>query len=41
MNERADQLARDGIAAVRSGAVGALSPKEPKATRLFTEKDGG
>ena len=41
MNERADQLARDGIAAVRSGAIGALSPKEPKAAKLFTEKDGG
>jgi ribonuclease HI len=25
MNERADELAREGIAAVRSGAVGALS----------------
>jgi ribonuclease HI len=25
-NERADQLARDGIAAVRSGAIGALTP---------------
>jgi ribonuclease HI len=27
MNERADQLARDGIAAVRAGAIGALSPR--------------
>jgi ribonuclease HI len=27
-NERADQLAREGIAAVRSGAIGALSPAE-------------
>jgi ribonuclease HI len=29
MNERADQLARDGIAAVRAGAHGALSDKPP------------
>src|SRR3977135_840287 len=28
MNERADQLARDGIKAIRAGAVGALSPKK-------------
>jgi len=27
MNERADVLAREGIAAVRSGALGALSDK--------------
>ena len=27
MNERADVLAREGIAAVRSGALGALSEK--------------
>jgi ribonuclease HI len=30
LNERADQLARDGIAAVRSGAVGALSASPPR-----------
>jgi len=29
MNERADQLARDGIAAIRAGAVGALSKSPP------------
>jgi ribonuclease HI len=27
MNERADQLARDGITAVRAGALGALAPR--------------
>jgi ribonuclease HI len=27
MNERADQLAREGIAAIRAGAIGALSPE--------------
>jgi hypothetical protein len=27
MNERADELARDAVAAVRSGAIGALSEK--------------
>jgi ribonuclease HI len=29
MNERADLLAREGIAAVRAGAIGALSDKPP------------
>ena len=29
LNERADVLAREGIAAVRSGAIGALSEKPP------------
>jgi hypothetical protein len=29
MNERADVLAREAIAAVRSGALGALSEKPP------------
>jgi ribonuclease HI len=29
MNERADQLAREGIAAVRSGALGALTGRKP------------
>jgi ribonuclease HI len=29
MNERADLLAREGIAAVRSGAIGALAEKPP------------
>ncbi len=37
MNERADQLARDGIAAVRAGAIGALSPSR----KLFTKKGEG
>ena len=31
MNERADQLARDGIAAIRSGAIGALTRPPPHA----------
>jgi ribonuclease HI len=26
LNERADELAREGIAAIRSGATGALTP---------------
>src|SRR5262245_4464615 len=30
LNERADELAREGIAAVRAGAIGALSAVEPK-----------
>jgi ribonuclease HI len=30
-NERADALAREGIVAVRSGAVGALTPNAPGA----------
>ena len=30
LNERADELARAGIAAVRAGAIGALSPAESK-----------
>jgi ribonuclease HI len=38
LNERADQLARDGIAAVRAGALGALSPTPPVAPKLFTKK---
>jgi hypothetical protein len=29
MNERADELARAGIAAVRAGALGALSDEPP------------
>jgi ribonuclease HI len=29
-NERADELAREGLAAVRAGAVGALTPQPPK-----------
>jgi ribonuclease HI len=37
LNERADQLARDGIAAVRAGALGALSSTPPGA-KLFTKK---
>jgi ribonuclease HI len=38
MNERADQLARDGIAAVRAGAIGALSPSRPPDGKLFSKK---
>jgi ribonuclease HI len=30
LNERADELAREGIAAVRAGAIGALSAANPK-----------
>jgi ribonuclease HI len=42
LNERADQLARDGIAAVRAGALGALSPPQPpSAAKLFTKKSKG
>ena len=33
MNERADELAREGIAAIRAGAIGALSSSEPPAIR--------
>jgi ribonuclease HI len=40
MNERADQLARDGIAAVRSGAIGALSSGDAPA-KLFSKKREG
>jgi ribonuclease HI len=38
MNERADQLARDAIVAVRAGALGALSSKPPPTAKLFTKK---
>jgi len=41
VNERADQLARDGIAAVRAGAIGALSPSGPPDGQLFTKKAEG
>jgi ribonuclease HI len=41
MNERADQLARDGIAAVRAGAMGALSPSRPPDGKLFSMKGEG
>jgi ribonuclease HI len=30
LNERADALARQAIAAVRAGAAGALTPNEPR-----------
>jgi ribonuclease HI len=33
LNERADQLAREGIAAARSGAAGALAPQPARAAR--------
>ena len=38
LNERADQLARDGIAAVRAGALGALCSTPPRAANLFAKK---
>jgi ribonuclease HI len=38
MNERADQLARDGIAAIRSGAIGALTSAPPPAARRSSKK---
>ena len=41
MNERADQLARDGIAAVRAGTMGALSPSRPPDGKLFSKKGEG
>jgi ribonuclease HI len=31
-NERADELARNGIAAIRAGALGALTPEAPERT---------
>ncbi|MGH6767878.1 MAG: ribonuclease HI [Xanthobacteraceae bacterium] len=40
LNERADQLARDGIAAIRAGAIGALTPAEPAANKR-DDKTGG
>jgi ribonuclease HI len=38
LNERADQLARDGIAAVRAGAAGATSPKRALGSEPFARK---
>ncbi len=38
LNERADQLARDGIAAARAGAAGALAGEHARAERLLTAK---
>jgi ribonuclease HI len=38
-NERADQLARDAIVAIRAGAVGALSPHSPPVPRGSKRKD--
>ncbi len=38
MNERADQLARDAIAAVRSGTIGALSPEHVRADKRVPRK---
>jgi ribonuclease HI len=40
LNERADQLAREAIAAVRSGALGTLSEGHARAERLFSTKKG-
>ncbi len=39
MNERADQLARDAIVAVRSGAIGALSPEHARADKPVPRKN--
>jgi ribonuclease HI len=38
LNERADTLAREAIAAVRSGALGALAKARPQAEKLFTSR---
>ncbi len=40
-NERADQLARDGIAAIRAGAIGALTPTESPAPSHVVPKKSG
>lgn len=40
-NERADQLARDGIAAIRAGAVGALTPTAASGVTGTGRRDGG
>jgi ribonuclease HI len=37
-NERADELAREGIAAIRSGAIGALRSTEPSVPKHMTRK---
>jgi ribonuclease HI len=37
-NERADELAREGIAAIRAGAIGALTSTEPSGPRPMTRK---
>jgi ribonuclease HI len=38
LNERADALAREAIAAVRAGAMGALAKPRPEADKLFTSR---
>jgi ribonuclease HI len=38
LNERADELAREGIVAVRAGAIGTLSPA-PKGNSLPRDDD--
>ena len=40
LNERADELAREGIAAVRSGALGALSAEGPPNKNPLPAKRG-
>jgi ribonuclease HI len=40
MNERADQLAREGLAAVRAGATGALTSRAPDAITAKRDKRG-
>ena len=37
-NERADELAREGIAAIRAGAIGALTSSEPPAPKRTPRK---
>jgi ribonuclease HI len=39
LNERADQLARDAISAIRSGAVGALTQGRVRADRSAVSKN--
>jgi ribonuclease HI len=39
-NERADQLAREGIAAIRSGALGALTRESPETAPVAAKKPG-
>jgi ribonuclease HI len=40
LNERADALAREAIAAVRAGAAGALTEQRSRGERLFSTKKG-
>jgi ribonuclease HI len=38
LNERADQLAREAIAAVRSGAIGSLTASRPRTDRFLGQR---